>query len=402
MLVKLSARGLHPLGPLSDAPFIVRVVDEATPSARSAEDDALLLRDPDADAPPGFRAYLFSHPRSGASVRDAYVLGADHSFVGAGDVVRIDPRRRSLTALYRAISPFNTFLVTERCDNYCTMCSQPPKPHDDSWLVDDLERAIPLIPPDAAEIGISGGEPALLGDRLLGLLLSMRDHLPRTAVHVLSNGRRFADPAFARAVADVRHPDLMLGIPLYADLAEIHDYVVQAKGAFNETVRGILNLKRARVRVEVRFVIHRDTFERLPDFARFLARNLTFVDHVALMGLELIGFARSNVETLWVDPIDYQRELADAVTTLDRAGMAVSIFNHQLCTLDRQLWSFARKSVSDWKNLYFDECSGCAQRDTCGGFFASSTLRRSRGIHRLMIDDRERSQTAPPSRTPGT
>ena len=28
--------------------------------------------------------------------------------------MRIDPRQRSLTALYRATSPFNTFLVTER------------------------------------------------------------------------------------------------------------------------------------------------------------------------------------------------------------------------------------------------------------------------------------------------
>jgi His-Xaa-Ser system radical SAM maturase HxsC len=172
----------------------------------------------------------------------------------------------------------------------------------------------------------------------------------------------------------------MLGIPLYADIPELHDYVVQAKGAFNETVRGILNLKRTRVRVEVRFVIHRDTVERLPDFARFVARNLTFVDHVALMGLELVGFARSNIEALWVDPVDYQPELVDAVGTLARAGIMVSIFNHQLCTLDRRLWTFARKSVSDWKNAYFDECRACTQRDACGGFFASASLRRSRGI----------------------
>ena len=45
-------------------------------------------------------------------------------YVGAGDVVRIDPVRRSLTSLYLAGSAFNTFLVTERCDNYCnTMVS---------------------------------------------------------------------------------------------------------------------------------------------------------------------------------------------------------------------------------------------------------------------------------------
>ncbi|MEO7328376.1 MAG: His-Xaa-Ser system radical SAM maturase HxsC [Minicystis sp.] len=388
MLLKLSARGLRPLGATSTTSFLVRVVEDTVPTASSAEHEALLLRDSNEGAPPGFRAYLFRHPGMGESIRDAYVLGADHGYVGPGDVIKIDPRQRSLTALYRATSPFNTFLVTERCDNYCTMCSQPPKPHDDAWLVDDLERAIPLISPDAVEIGISGGEPALLGGRLVTLLQLMRRCLPRTAVHVLSNGRRFSDPAFAQAVAEVRHPDLMLGIPLYADLPEIHDYVVQAKGAFDETVRGILNLKRARVRVEIRFVIHRDTVDRLPDFARFLARNLTFVDHVALMGLELTGFARSNIDTLWIDPVDYQRELVDAAVTLDRAGISASIFNHQLCTLDRRLWPLARKSVSDWKNLYFDECSRCAQRDACGGFFASSKLRRSRGIRGLPPDVR--------------
>src|SRR5262249_44590267 len=143
------------------------------------------------------------------------------------------------------------------------------------------------ISPDAAEIGISGGEPALLGERLVRLLALLRQYLPRTAIHVLSNGRRFSDGGFARAIADVKHPDLMIGIPLYSDLPEEHDYIVQAKGAFDETVRGVLNLKRRRVRVELRFVIHRETFPRLPDFARFVARNLTFVDHVALMGLEL-------------------------------------------------------------------------------------------------------------------
>jgi His-Xaa-Ser system radical SAM maturase HxsC len=388
MLLKLSARGLRSLGPTSTRPFIVRIVADATPSTSSADHDALLLREPaDAALAPGFRAYLFGHMTSAAGVGDAYVLGPEHDYVRPGDVVRIDPRRSSLTALYRASSPFNTFLVTERCDNYCTMCSQPPKPRDDDWLVDDLERAIPLISRDAAEIGISGGEPALLGPRLVELLRAMREHLPRTAVHVLSNGRRFSDPTFARAIAEVRHPDLMLGIPLYADLPELHDYVVQARGAFDETVRGILNLKRARVRVEIRFVIHRDTFERLPDFARFIARNLTFVDHVALMGLELVGFARSNIETLWVDPVDYQGELVDAVLALQRAGMTVSIFNHQLCTLDRRLWPFARKSVSDWKNVYFDECTSCVQRDACGGFFASSSLRRSRGIRAVPANE---------------
>ena len=168
---------------------------------------------------------------------------------------------------------------------------------------------------------------------------------------------------------------------------QVHDFVVQARGAFDETLRGILNLKRSGVRVRAsRFVIHRDTYRGMPDLARFIARNLTFVDHVALMGLELVGFARSNVDALWVDPLDYQDELLDAVTTLDRAGVAVSIYNHQLCTLGKQLWPFSRKSVSDWKNAYFEECAACRERETCGGFFASSAVRRSRGICALPVN----------------
>jgi His-Xaa-Ser system radical SAM maturase HxsC len=378
----------------------VRVVDDARPSASACVHDALLVREPTAEPPLGFRAYLFRGAStaakvSNASATDAYALGPEHEYVGSGDVVRIDPRRGLLAALYRASSQSNTFLVTERCDNYCTMCSQPPKAQDDAWVVDELERVIPLVSPEATEIGISGGEPALLGPRLVRLLELMRDHLPRTAAHVLTNGRRFSDPAFARSVAGVRHPDLMLGIPLYADLPELHDYVVQAKGAFNETVRGILNLKRAGVPVEVRFVIHRETFERLPDFARFLARNLTFVDHVALMGLEIVGFARSNLDTLWVDPADYQEQLTAAVTTLDRAGMPVSIFNHQLCTLDRRLWRFAAKSISDWKNAYAEECADCGERSACGGFFASSAVRRSRAIRPLPASLGSEGRVAP-------
>jgi hypothetical protein len=39
----------------------------------------------------------------------------------------------------------------------------------------------------------------------------------------------------------------------------LHDYVVQSHGAFDATVRGILNLARLQQRVEVRVVVHKQT-----------------------------------------------------------------------------------------------------------------------------------------------
>lgn len=314
------------------------------------------------------------------AITDVFLLGPDHRYLAHEDVVRVEPQRRAISALYRRSSESNSLLVTERCDNYCVMCSQPPRERDDSWLVEEIREVIPLISPGTLEIGITGGEPALLGEDLLELLELLKRHLPRTAVHVLTNGRRFSDPSFARAIARVRHPDLMLGVPLYSDLAESHDFVVQASGAYNETVSGILNLKRAGVRVELRFVVHRHTYTRLSAFAEFVTRNLLFVDHVALMGLEPTGFAKTNLDSLWVDPLDYSIELESAVHALTRAGVKTSVYNHQLCVLPRSVHPFARKSISDWKNLYFDECELCRARSACGGFFASSVSKRSRGI----------------------
>jgi MoaA/NifB/PqqE/SkfB family radical SAM enzyme len=102
---------------------------------------------------------------------------------------------------------------------------------------------------------------------------------------VLSNGRAFKNFAFAQQYANIQHPDLLIGIPIYSDDPVRHDYVVQRRGAFSETIQGILNLKAVRERVEVRIVIHKQTVGRLVQTCQFIARNLLFVDHVALMGL---------------------------------------------------------------------------------------------------------------------
>ena len=145
----------------------------------------------------------------------------------------------------------------------------------------------------------------------------------------------------------------------------------------DETIRGILNLKRYGQKVEIRIVVHRQTYARLPELAEFLVRNLTFVDHVAFMGLEITGFTRANLESLWIDPANYQTELYRAVSFLADSRMHVSIYNHQLCILDKRLWPFARKSISDWKNEYMPECEGCREKENCGGFFASARIRYS-------------------------
>lgn len=314
------------------------------------------------------------------------VAGCATDHLLEGDVVSITPSGQVRT-LYRRGSTSNSLFATDRCNSLCLMCSQPPRDVDDSGRAEDLIRLIELIDPETSELGITGGEPTLLGQGLLDVIAACRDRLPETALHVLSNGRRFYYARYANALAAVRHPDLMIGVPVYSDIGDQHDYIVQARRAFDETIIGLCNLGRSEVPTEIRVVVHRHTYQRLPKLAEFIYRNLTFASHVTFMGLEVIGFGKTNAASLWVDPLDYAGLLEEAVLMLGTAGMNVSIYNHQLCTLPPSIWSYCRQSISDWKNEYASECSSCGVKEDCGGFFAwNLDGYRSRGIRPVVAD----------------
>ena len=300
------------------------------------------------------------------------------------DIVAMEPNNGFIRTLYRPDSNHNVIFATHRCNSNCLMCSQPPQDRDDAAASAERNlQLIRLIDKPPARLVITGGEPTLLGERLLTIIAALRDKFPETYLHMLTNGRIFAWPAFTARLAEVKHPDFVLGIPLYSDDSTIHDYVVQAQGAFDQTVIGLHQLARYGLRVEIRVVLHAVTVPRLAQLAEYIYRNLTFAEHIALMGLENIGYTPRNMAKLWVDPHDYQDQLEEAVELLSTRGMNVSIYNHQLCVLRRSLWKFARKSISDWKNIYIEECASCGVREHCGGFFKWATKIHSSHIHSL-------------------
>lgn len=301
------------------------------------------------------------------------VLGVpDLDHLRIGDIVNISPNGTVYT-LFRESSPHNSLFVTDRCNSNCLMCSQPPRNVDDlDYHYHINSQLIPMIPKTTAELGITGGEPTLLGQRFVSMLSMVTEHLPDTEVHVLTNGRSFAWKNIPEAISAIPNRKIVFGIPLYSDYALHHDYVVQARDAFNQTILGFHNMARQSLRLELRVVLHRQTFRRLPALAKFIFMNLPFVEHVAFMGLEYTGYTPKNKDLLWMEPSEYANELEEAVFYLDSMRMNVSIYNLQLCLLSPTLWKFARKSISDWKREYLEECGQCQLLKECGGIFATS------------------------------
>ncbi len=301
----------------------------------------------------------------------------DLGFISQDTVVAVNPGSGATHLLYRPESLHNVIFTTVRCNSNCLMCSQPPVLSADEGIVDEHLRLIDLIkePPEA--MGITGGEPTLLKDGLIRILARLKERFPDTPVQMLTNGRLFAYEDFVKALGEVRHPDFILDVPLYADVASIHDYIVQAEGAFDETIQGLYHAAKHGLNIEIRVVLHRQTLPRLLNLMEYIYRNLTFVSHVALMGLENMGYVKKNWDLLWIDPFEYSGILEKAVKYLFYRGIPVSIYNLQLCLMPKSIWCFMRRSISDYKNIYIEPCNGCGVRKYCAGLFLSSKTRHS-------------------------
>lgn len=291
-----------------------------------------------------------------------------------GDVAAVNPEGRVME-VYEKNSEHNALMLTEQCNHRCLMCPQPPKNEKDDLTAYNL-RLIDLIDKGTRELGITGGEPTLVGDDLFLIIEKLKAKLPNTCLTLLTNGVKFANPEYALKLARIQHPDLQIDVPIFSDVASLHNEIVGAK-TFYRTVQGLYNLARFNQRIGLRIVLHKLTYRRLPQLAEYIYRNFPFVTQVAFMQMENAGLVQENFERLWIDPFDYNDQLKDAVLLLQQRGLHPVIYNAQLCILPVELRQFAVQSISDWKDIYITECDGCSLRGSCAGFFLSNKQQHS-------------------------
>lgn len=275
--------------------------------------------------------------------------------------------------LWAVNSHQNVLFLTESCNCRCLMCPQPPREHDPMLYHQALQVLNLLRGNHIEHICITGGEPTLLGDKFFDILgRCVREH-PNARVDVLTNGKAFADTSFAQETRKIVSRNVLFCVSLHAEVDTIHDELVGVKGSWAATQQGIYNLASCGSQIEIRHVITRRNFFRLPSFAEHMYNYFPFCAHYALMGLELHGSAAKNKALVDISPNEYKQELRAAVMTMHRRNLPVSVYNIPLCMCDPDVMPFARKSISTWKNMYPSQCGTCARKMDCAGFFATST-----------------------------
>lgn len=298
--------------------------------------------------------------------------------VADGDVVLVVPRQSMVHRLIRARSEHNTFLITERCDQLCAMCSQPPKPqHID--LFSQFETAA-LLAPRNSIIGLSGGEPTLFKEQLFGLLGRVLSDRPDLTFHVLTNGQHFE--ADDQEPLNSFGPDRVLwGIPLYSPLPWQHDELVGKPGAHERLMASMAVLAMAGASIELRTVLMKPNVPVLPLLANHITRHLPFVSVWAIMQLESIGYGRKNWDALFFDNSDDFGMIGRALDIVHGRGMEAKLYNFPMCSVPEPYRRYAPSTISDWKRKYLRSCCDCTLRERCGGFF--EWYSESRGFKRV-------------------
>lgn len=283
-----------------------------------------------------------------------------------GDVLLVVPEQAVAHRLIRAASTDNTLVFTERCDQRCVMCSQPPRPtHDDVAAL--LEEAV-LLAPANATLGISGGEPTLYKAELFGLLQRTTGVRKDIKFHILTNGQHFAesDVDFLRSIP----PGVVTwGIPIYSADPEAHDAIVRKQGAFERLCTSLEILCRSGAAIELRTVLMTSNINRLGDLAQFITMQAPFAMRWAIMQLENIGYAEKKWSDIFVDTSAGFEQIGDAIDLVRALGKPAFLYNFPLCTVPLAYRELAPPTISDWKRRYLPICNQCAAFQMCCGFF---------------------------------
>lgn len=289
------------------------------------------------------------------------------------DIVEIS----DIGILYRAFAnneADSTVFLGAKCNSNCIMCpaSDAERRKGFSYRREDLLKYIDYLPMDLEYIVITGGEPTMQTELFLEVLDRIREKYPCTQVLLLTNGRSLSDRWLYEEVC-ARHPEnFRIAIPVHGATAELHDYITRASGSFDQTILGLTRLMNSDMKIEIRIVVTKTNCDDLLNIAKLISSKFHRVYYVNFIGLEPRGNCALNFQDVYIQHRESFLKSKPAIEHLISHGYDVGLYNYPLCSVDRDFWPIAAKSISGYKNVYHPDCDLCAVKQICGGFFTAT------------------------------
>lgn len=291
------------------------------------------------------------------------------------DVCEIWPDGR-IYRYYDACSIDNYFFVTGKCNSNCIMCPSADysRKNGNTANIGDLIEIAKHIPSDAAHLTITGGEPFVAGEAIFDFIDFLKCKFEETEILILTNGRAFAIDSFYNKLIDTIPNNCIIGVPIHGSTTELHDYITQAKGSFNQTCTGLKRLIKHGIRIEIRIVVSAINLTDITNIANLIVSEMPGVSYISIMAMEMTGSAYVNKERLWINYRDAFTATIDAIKILLNAGIDVKLYNFPLCAVKKEYWTLCEKSISPDKVKFSSSCDLCSMKSACGGVFSGTYM----------------------------
>ena len=276
--------------------------------------------------------------------------------------------------IYQRMSTDNAFVVTMRCNSNCIMCpcSERSRKHGFISSIERLKDMVMYTPKSAEYITITGGEPCLLKENLFVFMKMLQYELYNTEFLMLTNGRAFSIPGFTEKFISNKPNKMRVAIPIYGYNTSTHDAITQTAGSFMQTVQGINNLLHYKMDIEIRIVVSKLNISYMQQIADFIVSNFKGIIGVHFMAIEMLGNAVKNADKVWIPYEHIFEYIREPILTIIKNGIDVQLYNFPLCTVSKEFRGICKKSISEYKVRFADNCDKCAVKSLCGGMFEST------------------------------
>jgi len=173
-----------------------------------------------------------------------------------------------------------------QCNNHCRFCIQgnKRKKYPDK-TTEEIKKILKESKGEADGVVFTGGEPTFRPKELL-IWVEYAKILGYKSIQIQSNGRMFSYLNYCKSLIKVGATEFSPA--LHGSTAKIHDYLTMAPGSWEQTTKGIKNLKSLRQYVLTNTVITKLNYKDLPNLARLFVGLKTDQFQFAFMHINQI------------------------------------------------------------------------------------------------------------------
>jgi MoaA/NifB/PqqE/SkfB family radical SAM enzyme len=173
--------------------------------------------------------------------------------------------------------------LTNACNQKCIFCIAEKFDPNKPWIVN--RHKIGISTTEAKQrilklqsVVFMGGEPTTRAD-LVELISFAKRQGKRVGIN--SNGVLFSNEEFCKKVVNAGLDYAM--ISLHSHKKQHSDKITRVKGNYEKTIKGIENLIKLGVEVEIVHVIYSENYRELIDFLKFLKKRFREIKRVSLV-----------------------------------------------------------------------------------------------------------------------